>query len=89
MHETPNSYLSAYLIMVDIHALVIPHNTPILFLQRPSLAVLSLVLKPGRKPTHIHLKIRTYPYVVCVKSKLRKGKPNLYHPEFQDFLGGK
>jgi hypothetical protein len=37
MHETPNSYLSAYLVMVDIHALVIPRNTPILFLQRPSL----------------------------------------------------
>jgi len=37
MRETPNSYLSACLVMVGIRVLTVPCNAPILSLQRTSL----------------------------------------------------
>jgi hypothetical protein len=61
MRETPNSYLSAYLVIVGIHTLIISRNAPILFLQRPSLGRYETPLRPGRKPTHVHLMNRKCP----------------------------
>jgi hypothetical protein len=60
IHETPNSYLSAYLVMVGIRALTISYNAPILSLQRLSLGKSETLLKPGT-PTHAQLMNRTYP----------------------------
>jgi len=55
MRETPNSYLSVCLVMVEIYALTIPRNAPILSLQRLSLGRFETFLRLGRKPTHTHL----------------------------------
>ena len=62
MRETPNSYLSACLVMVGIHALTISRNAPILSLRRSSLGRYETLLRPGRKPTHVHIMNRTCPY---------------------------
>jgi hypothetical protein len=55
MRETPNSYLSACLVMVGIRALTVPCNAPILSLQRTSLGRYETPSRPDRKPTHSHL----------------------------------
>jgi len=54
MHETPNLYMNACLVMVDIRALTIPHNAPILSLQRPLLGRSKILLRPCREPNHDH-----------------------------------
>jgi hypothetical protein len=61
MHETPNSYLSAFLLMVGIHALTISRNTPILSLQRSLLGRYETLLRQGRNSTHVHLINRIFP----------------------------
>jgi len=62
MRETPNSYLSAYLVMVGIRALTISRNAPVLSLRRSSLGRYETLLRPGRKLTHVHIMNRTCPY---------------------------
>jgi hypothetical protein len=61
MRETPNSYLSAYLVMVGIRALTISHNALILSLRRSSLGRYETILRPGRKPIHVHIINRACP----------------------------
>jgi len=52
MRETPNSYLSAYLVMVGIRALTIPCNAPKLSLRsRPSLGRYETFLRLDGQPT--------------------------------------
>jgi hypothetical protein len=51
MRETPNSYLSACLVMVGIRALIIPYNAPTLSLQRSSLDRYETLLRLNSQPT--------------------------------------
>jgi hypothetical protein len=50
-----NSYMSACLVMVGIHALTISRNASILSIWRLSLGIYETLFRPGRKPTHTHL----------------------------------
>jgi len=61
MHEKPNSYLSAWLVMMGIRTLTISCNAPILSLQRSSLDKYETLLRPDRKLTHVHIMNRTFP----------------------------
>jgi hypothetical protein len=61
MHETLNSYMSVCLVMVDIRALTIPRNIPIVSLQRSSLGRSEILLRLGRRPTHDQLINKTCP----------------------------
>ena len=65
MRETPHSYLSVCLIMVGIRTLTVSCNAPILSLRRSSLGRYETLLRPDRKPTHVHIMNRTCPQVVC------------------------
>jgi hypothetical protein len=67
MHETLNSYLSACLVMVDIRALIIPSNAPILSLQRSSLSKSETFIRLDGKPTYAHLMNRTCPKIKTEK----------------------
>jgi hypothetical protein len=49
------------MVMVGVHALTIPHNTPILSLQRLSMGRSEAFLRLSRKLIHAHLINRTYP----------------------------
>jgi hypothetical protein len=68
MRETPNSYLSACLVMVGIRALTVSYNTHILSLQRPSLGKYEIPSRPDKKPTHSHLINRACPYDIYLTS---------------------
>jgi hypothetical protein len=59
--ETPNSNLSACLVMVGIYALIVPCNTPILSLQGQSLDRSKIFLRPSKKHTHTYVINITYP----------------------------
>jgi hypothetical protein len=61
MRETPNSYLSVCLVIVVIRALTISRNAFILSLRRSSLGRHETLLRPGRKPTHVHIMNKTCP----------------------------
>jgi hypothetical protein len=77
MHETPNSYLSAYLVMVGIRALTISHNAPILSLQRLSLGRSKTLLKSST-PTHAHL-MRNWWFALWLLIMVRmRETPNSY-----------
>jgi len=56
-----NSYLSACLVMVGIRALTISCKAPILCLRISSLGKYETLLRPSRKPTHVHIRNRTCP----------------------------
>jgi len=51
MRETPNSYLSACLVMVGIRALTVPCNAPTLSLRRSSLGRYETLLRLDNQPT--------------------------------------
>jgi hypothetical protein len=51
MRETPNSYLSACLVMVSIRALTVLCNAPTLSLQRLSLGRYETLLRLDSQPT--------------------------------------
>jgi len=57
MRETPNSYMSVWLVMVGIHALTIHRNSLILSLRRTLLSKSETLLRPNRKSTHVHLRL--------------------------------
>ena len=78
MSETPNSNLSACLVIVNICTLTIPCKTLLLSLWRSSLGRSETCLRLSRKPTHVHL-IK----VVCVTFILHQGKPFLKHLELK------
>jgi len=63
MCKTLNSYLNVYLIMVDIHVLIIFYNASILFLQRLSLNRCNILLKPDKILTHTHLSLYVVPII--------------------------
>ena len=83
MREKPNSYLSACLVMVGIRTLTISCNAPILSLRRTSLGRYETRLRPGRKPTHVHIMNRTCPEVVCAIIYLHWGELFLKHLELK------
>ena len=81
MRETPNLYLSVCLVMMDICALIIPRNAPILSLQRSSPGKSKTFIRLGGKPTHAHLMNRTCPKIknqeVAVENPKSPRNPNV------------